>query len=192
MLDQAYSLHITYEELDTIPLIDPLEFPALLFGVFPIIVLQNPSRCVRMPSLIMPFGGVYIIQVLLPPGVAHLIVLYSSFSYLLPHSIFSPILCTSPVNFAPFSHLEHAARSASTLLLYPADVLLADRVPRSHVLLHALAEALLLAAAEAGAWFWDALVEAVLVEFLGQVSTQAQLTISIDRLGQESIPRSVV
>jgi len=146
-----------------------------------------------MPSLIMPFGGAYIVQVLLPPGVAHLIVLYSYFSYVSP-SQFYPLPDTLHFSrhFPPFSHLEHAARSASTLLLYPADVLLADRVPRSHVLLHALAEALLLAAAEAGAWFWDALVEAVLVEFLGQVSTQAQLTISIDRLGQESIPRSIV
>ena len=46
------------------------------------------------------------------------------------------------------------------------DVRRADLVPRRHVLLHALGEAGLLAARQGRARFRDALLEAVLVDFL--------------------------
>jgi hypothetical protein len=52
------------------------------------------------------------------------------------------------------------------LLLYPADVLLADGVPGGHVFLHARADAGLFAAGHGGAGLGDAVLETVLVDFL--------------------------
>ena len=52
------------------------------------------------------------------------------------------------------------------LLLDPADVRGVDLVPGGHVLLHARGHAGLLAAGEGAAGLGDALLEAVLLEFL--------------------------
>lgn len=65
--------------------------------------------------------------------------------------------------------LKHSSRASSALLLYPGDVLLANRIPGRHVLLHALRKALLLAAGEGSSGLGDALFKAVLVEFLARL-----------------------
>jgi len=58
---------------------------------------------------------------------------------------------------------NHPTRA--TLLLYSLHILPTHRIPCSHVLLHAGAEAGFPAAREGGTWFWDAALEAMFVYF---------------------------
>lgn len=61
------------------------------------------------------------------------------------------------------------------LLAYPVDVGRVDLVPCSHVLLHASRHACLLAARESAAGLGNALVEAVLLEFLEDARSSASI-----------------
>jgi hypothetical protein len=77
-------------------------------------------------------------------------------------------LQTSSSSYTPtiLKQRLQAQPTLALLLLYPRHVLLADRVPRAHVLLHARLEAALFAAGERCAGLGDAALEAVFVEFL--------------------------
>jgi hypothetical protein len=101
------------------------------------------------------------------PGAAFIVQIVSFFPFFTSdESSISP-LCIS---------LEHpSSRRLALLSLYPCNILPADCIPRRHVLVHTLSEALLLAVCEGRAGFWDALLEAVLIEFLFGVSLGPEL-----------------
>jgi hypothetical protein len=67
----------------------------------------------------------------------------------------------------PFSQTtEHPTTLSLLFLLYPRNVLPANRIPARHVLLHTGAETALFAAGDGRARFGDAALEAVFVDFL--------------------------
>ena len=92
------------------------------------------------------------------------LVLVHSFAFRLPG--IDPI---DSVNSFQHTYLQEPSSGLAGLLLYPSNVLAADGVPGGHVLLHALADAGLLAGGEGCAWLWNALLKAVLVKLLRKV-----------------------
>jgi hypothetical protein len=82
-----------------------------------------------------------------------------------PINIHTPICSSLGSQPCPLKHAS-AASALRRFLLYPVDVLPADRIPCCHVLLHALREAGCLAAGERGAGLGYAFLEAVLIDFL--------------------------
>lgn len=114
-------------------------------------------------------SSLYIVQGFIALGRQYLILLVVSF-VIRPvrgrnrtHLVFPPpqssIVCGS-------INLEHSSGLLSALGLNSGDVLAGNSVPGGHVLVHACGHALLLAGRQRCAWLWDALLEAVLVEFL--------------------------
>ena len=83
-------------------------------------------------------------------------------------SLHPPMLLDLPwILMCPFSSSSRLqAHATGRVLLQLGDVLPADNVPGSHVLLHALGEAGLLALGQRGAGLRHAALEAVLVQFL--------------------------
>jgi hypothetical protein len=69
---------------------------------------------------------------------------------------------------APLQAAQHAASTLDLLLLFlnSSNVLPTNRIPTRHVFLHACTEAALFAAGDGSAWFGNAPLEAVFVDFL--------------------------